>query len=67
MLPSMVSARSGWLARKEIRLVGDTHGFRRVRKLTKDRLTADDHDLIVMSDDGRRAEEVLKLFPRHGC
>src|SRR5437763_15329548 len=52
---------------EEIRLDGDAHGGRGLRELTQYRLAADDHDVRIVGDDGGGTDQVLELFPGHGC
>src|SRR6185436_10633362 len=56
----------GMVQGEEIRLDRKAHGLRGIRKLTQDRLAADDHDRVIGGNDRGGADEVLELLPVHG-
>jgi len=55
------------MTRIDIRLGRFRKGARRIRKLTKDRLTADNNYFRVLGNRAGSPDQMLKLGTRHRC
>ena len=59
-------ASLGVIARIDIRLAGDEQRLWSGGELAENRLTPDDNELVIFSDGGRGADDVLELPAAHG-